>query len=45
MGMGVVKKPSVKEVRPQVFYVSGLGGMGVAVAPVVGKAAAKLLLH
>ncbi|HVG11752.1 MAG TPA: FAD-dependent oxidoreductase [Flavisolibacter sp.] len=44
MGMGAEKTPVVKEVSPGIFCAIGLGGMGVAAAPVLGKRAANLLL-
>lgn len=44
MGMGEEKTPVVKEVSPAIFCAIGLGGMGVAAAPVLGKKAAGLLL-
>ncbi len=43
MGMGSEKIPIVKEVQPNVFCAIGLGGMGVAVAPVIGQKAADLM--
>jgi glycine/D-amino acid oxidase-like deaminating enzyme len=43
MGMNADKIPFVKEVKKNVFCVVGLGGMGVAVAPVLGNVAAKML--
>ena len=45
MGMGADKIPVVKKVEPGVFCALGLGGMGVALAPVLGEKAAKLLLE
>ena len=45
MGMGTEKMPVVKEVQPQIFCAIGLGGMGVAVAPVIGQMATDLMLH
>jgi glycine/D-amino acid oxidase-like deaminating enzyme len=45
MGMGADKIPVVKKAEPGVFYAIGLGGMGVALAPVLGEKAAKLLLE
>jgi glycine/D-amino acid oxidase-like deaminating enzyme len=44
MGMGAEKTPVVKEVSPAIYCAIGLGGMGVAAAPVLGKRAAGLLL-
>ncbi|MBD0331650.1 MAG: FAD-binding oxidoreductase [Chitinophagaceae bacterium] len=44
MGMGADKLPSVKQVEPNVFCAIGMGGMGVAVAPVIGRDAARLIL-
>lgn len=43
MGMGSEKIPTVMEVRPRIFSLVGMGGMGVALAPVVAKQAAKLM--
>ena len=43
MGMGADKMPLVQEVQPNVFCLVGLGGMGVALAPVVGQMAAEML--
>jgi gamma-glutamylputrescine oxidase len=43
MGMGPEKIPTIKEVQPQVYSASGLGGMGVALAPYLGKKAATML--
>lgn len=43
MGMGSEKIPSVTEVQPRVFSLVGMGGMGVALAPVVARQAAKRL--
>jgi glycine/D-amino acid oxidase-like deaminating enzyme len=44
MGMGVEKRPEVKELEPGVFCAIAMGGMGVAVAPIVGQKAAQLIL-
>lgn len=43
MGMGADKMPVVEEVQPNVFCLVGLGGMGVALAPVVGQIASEML--
>lgn len=43
MGMGSEKVPTVKKVRPGVFSLVGMGGMGVALAPVVAKQVAKMM--
>jgi glycine/D-amino acid oxidase-like deaminating enzyme len=45
MGMGADKIPSLKEVKKNIYCAIGLGGMGVALAPVLGCDAAKLLTH
>lgn len=44
MGMGSSKFPSVEQVGKQCFCALGMGGMGVALAPVVGERAAKLMI-
>jgi gamma-glutamylputrescine oxidase len=43
MGMGADKMPVVQEVQPNIFCLVGLGGMGVALAPVAGQMAAEML--
>ena len=43
MAMGSHKMPIIKEVRPNVFCAVRMSGMGVALAPVVGKLAAQKL--
>jgi glycine/D-amino acid oxidase-like deaminating enzyme len=43
MGMGSEKMPVVTEVQPHVFCALGLGGIGVAMAPVIGQQASRLL--
>ena len=43
MGMGADKMPVVEEVQPNIFCLVGLGGMGVALAPVAGQMAAEML--
>lgn len=43
MGMGTDKMPSVKHLQPNVFCAVALGGIGVAMAPVVAKQVVKLL--
>ncbi len=37
MGMGKDKIPDVKEIKPNVFCAINLGGMGLALAPLIGK--------
>jgi glycine/D-amino acid oxidase-like deaminating enzyme len=44
MGMGTEKLPIVKEVQPRVFCALGMGGIGVAIAPVIGQQASRQLL-
>lgn len=44
MGMGSEKMPVVQSVGPGVFCALGTGGMGVALAPVIGRQAADLVL-
>lgn len=43
MGMEPQRFPAVKKIRENLFYLGGLGGMGVALAPVMGKEVAKLM--
>ncbi|RYY83937.1 MAG: hypothetical protein EOO15_20410 [Chitinophagaceae bacterium] len=43
MGMGEEKWPVIREVRPNVFAAVALGGIGVAVAPEVGKMISKMV--
>lgn len=43
MAMGSEKTPIVKEVRPNIFCAVRMSGMGVALAPVVGKQVARLI--
>lgn len=43
MGMGADKMPVVEEVQPNIFCLVGLGGMGVALAPIAGQMAAEML--
>lgn len=43
MGMGEDKMPTVKELQPGVFCAVAMGGIGVAMAPIVAKQAARLL--
>ena len=44
MAMGGEKMPIIKEVQPNVFCAVRMSGMGVALAPVVGKMVAKMML-
>lgn len=44
MGMGPEKLPIIKQLAPNVFCAVALGGIGVAMAPVVGKRVSKLLV-
>jgi len=44
MGLGVKKRPIIKEVRPNVTVAVRLGGMGVAIGSLVGEEAAERLL-
>ena len=43
MGMGSEKLPIVKKVRNRLFCAVRMGGMGVALAPVVGRQIAKMM--
>ena len=43
MAMGSEKAPIVKELEPGVFCAVRMSGMGVALAPVVGKEVAHLM--
>jgi len=43
MGVGVEKMPIIKEISPQVYCAVRMGGMGVALAPVVGEKVAHLM--
>jgi glycine/D-amino acid oxidase-like deaminating enzyme len=45
MGLGSEKIPSVAEVQPRVFSLVGMGGMGVALAPVMARQAAKRMVE
>ena len=44
MGMGSEKMPIIKEIEPNIFCAVRMSGMGVALAPIVGKSVAKLML-
>ncbi len=44
MGMGSEKSPIVKEVQPNIFCAVRMSGMGVALAPVVGRQIGELML-
>jgi len=44
MGMGKEKFPTIKEIKPNCFCLVGLGGMGVAVAPIAGEQVARMML-
>lgn len=43
MGMGTGKMPTVRAVNDHVFCAVGMGGMGVALAPIVGEQVADLM--
>lgn len=43
MGMGKDKFPVIKEIKPNCFCLVGLGGMGVALAPVAGEQVAEMM--
>ncbi len=43
MGMGAEKMPVVKKIEPGLFCALGMGGMGVAVAPIVGQKITQLM--
>ena len=45
MGMGANKLPIVEQVQPGVFCLLGMGGIGVALAPELGKSAAAMMLR
>lgn len=45
MGMGEEKMPLIKEVEPQVFCLVRMGGMGVALAPVMAEQVADMMLQ
>jgi glycine/D-amino acid oxidase-like deaminating enzyme len=45
MGMGSEKMPVVEQVLTNVFCAIGMGGMGVAVAPVIGEKVEKLMMN
>ena len=44
MAMGSEKMPIIKEIEPNIFCAVRMSGMGVALAPIVGKSVAKLML-
>jgi gamma-glutamylputrescine oxidase len=44
MGMGSEKMPIIEEVQPAIFCALGTGGMGVALAPVIGQQVAEMML-
>lgn len=44
MAMGSEKSPVINEVQPNVFCAVRMSGMGVALAPVIGRQVSKLLL-
>lgn len=44
MGMGASKFPTIKKIGKGCFSALGMGGMGVALAPVVGEQTARLML-
>ena len=44
MAMGSEKMPIIKEIEPNIFCAVRMSGMGVALAPIVGKAVSKLML-
>ncbi|MEJ7739993.1 MAG: FAD-dependent oxidoreductase [Chitinophagaceae bacterium] len=43
MGMAPQRLPAIRRVKQNVFYLGGLGGMGVALAPLMGKQVAELM--
>ncbi|MGB8193063.1 MAG: FAD-binding oxidoreductase [Chitinophagaceae bacterium] len=45
MGMGTDKMPTVKELEPGIFCAVAMGGIGVAMAPVVAKQVSRMLLQ
>jgi glycine/D-amino acid oxidase-like deaminating enzyme len=44
MAMGSDKMPIIKELEPNIFCAVRMSGMGVALAPIVGKSIKKLML-
>lgn len=44
MGMGKDKLPTIQEVKPHIFCAAGMGGIGVALAPVIGKTVSRLMV-
>jgi gamma-glutamylputrescine oxidase len=44
MGMGADKLPTVKELQPGIYCAIGMGGIGVAMAPVIAKQVSKLAI-
>ncbi|HYF31442.1 MAG TPA: FAD-binding oxidoreductase [Chitinophagaceae bacterium] len=44
MGMGQDKMPIVKELQPRVFCAVAMGGIGVAMAPIVARQVTRLML-
>ncbi|MEO6915152.1 MAG: FAD-binding oxidoreductase, partial [Chitinophagaceae bacterium] len=45
MGMAETKFPVVREIEPNVFCATGLGGIGIAIAPEVGRMVAALMIN
>ncbi|MDP9230450.1 MAG: FAD-binding oxidoreductase, partial [Bacteroidota bacterium] len=43
MGMGKDKLPDVTEIKPNVFCAINLGGMGLALAPLIGKKVSRMM--
>jgi glycine/D-amino acid oxidase-like deaminating enzyme len=45
MGMGNEKTPLIKEIQKNIFCATRMGGIGVAIAPIVAQQATKLLMQ
>ena len=43
MGMAKTKKPEIKKIQKDIYCATGLGGMGVTLAPIIGEQAARLM--
>jgi glycine/D-amino acid oxidase-like deaminating enzyme len=45
MGMGMDKMPTVRELQPGIYCAIAMGGIGVAMAPIVAKQVSRLVLQ
>ena len=45
LGVGSDKKPIIEQINPGIFVGVRMGGMGVAIAPVVGRELAELVVN